>query len=146
MIIYNPVNLKELFEKGREYPWRKPSRCPNCGGNRLWGHGFVGAYFDDFDDCQFLKRCRCPDCGCVLRFRPRGYLKRFHASTETIRKAIHSKINLKVPLENICRCRQQHWVKALKRHVKAWFGDEYALLSGFDMLLARGIVPVTRGI
>ena len=30
------------------------------------------AYFDGFDEGIFLKRYRCPGCGCVIRLRPDG--------------------------------------------------------------------------
>ena len=49
MVIFFPVILKQLFHLGRFFPWPKPERCPRCGSHRLWGHGFVAAYFDGFD-------------------------------------------------------------------------------------------------
>lgn len=46
MILPVMVCIKEIVEKGREFPWPRPESCGACGGNRIWGHGFVGAYFD----------------------------------------------------------------------------------------------------
>ena len=88
MIIYFSVNLKKLVELGRKYPWCKPKRCLNCNGCRIWGHGFVLAWFDGLDQAVEIKRCRCPDCKYIYRFRPKAYFKRFQADIETIRSSI----------------------------------------------------------
>ena len=88
MIFYSAVKLKELFKKERDYPWQKPSSCLRCNSCRLWGHGFAPAIFDGFIRSLLLKIYRCPDCGCVIRLRPKGYFKRFQASIETIRSSI----------------------------------------------------------
>ncbi len=77
MIFFSAVKLKELFKKERDYPWRKPKSCPRCNSFRLWGHGFAQAIFDGFIRPLLLKLYRCPDCGCVIRLRPKGYFKRF---------------------------------------------------------------------
>ena len=66
MIISFPLILKELFVLGRDYPWTKPDLCPRCKGCWLWGHEFVSACFDGYDQPFWLKRYRCPDCGCVI--------------------------------------------------------------------------------
>ena len=88
MVIFSAVKLKELFEKERDYPWQKPERCPCCNDIRLWGHGFTDAIFDGYEQPLLIKLYRCPDCGCVIRLRPKGYFKRFQASIETIRRWI----------------------------------------------------------
>jgi len=43
MILSLCICLKDIVQKGRDFPWPKPEHCPNCQGNRLWGHGFVEA-------------------------------------------------------------------------------------------------------
>ena len=91
MIIFYAVELKELFKKGRNYPWQKPQGCPCCSSCRVWGHGFAEAIFDGYQCPLLLKLYRCPDCGCVIRLRPKGYFKRFQASVETIRSSIACK-------------------------------------------------------
>ena len=88
MIIFYAVKLKDLFKKERNYPWQKPDSCPCCYSCRLWGHGFADAIFDGYKKPLLLKLYRCPDCGCVIRLRPKGYFKRFQASVETIRSSI----------------------------------------------------------
>jgi hypothetical protein len=77
MILFSAVKLKELFKKERKYPWQKPNSCPRCNTCRLWGHGFAAANFDGYQCPLLLKLYRCPDCGCVIRPRPKGYFYRF---------------------------------------------------------------------
>jgi hypothetical protein len=45
LILYCDVNVKQLEELGKKYPWPRLLRSPCCGG-RLWRHGFVPRYFD----------------------------------------------------------------------------------------------------
>ena len=92
MIIFFPCVLKEIFKKGRNYPWPKPEKCPHCANYKVWGHGFVEAFFDGYNEPLVLKRYRCPVCGCVMRLRPSGYFKRFQASIKTIRSSIVSRV------------------------------------------------------
>jgi hypothetical protein len=77
MILFSAVKLKELFKKERKYPWQKPNSCPRCNTCRLRGHGFAAANFDGYQCSLLLKLYRCPDCGCVIRPRPKGYFYRF---------------------------------------------------------------------
>ncbi|CAO0823615.1 hypothetical protein DFAR_3800037 [Desulfarculales bacterium] len=68
------------MELGRRFLWPRPERCLRCGNVRLWGHGFVPAYFDETPTAIWLRLFRCPDCraGCNpaaaagLRWRPFG--------------------------------------------------------------------------
>jgi len=48
MIHFVDVLLKDIFEMGREFPWKKPDKCPCCGNWKVWGHGFVSAFFHGF--------------------------------------------------------------------------------------------------
>ncbi|MDP2731449.1 MAG: hypothetical protein Q8O55_13370 [Dehalococcoidales bacterium] len=148
MIIFSAVNLKELFEKERNYPWQKPQSCPSCSSCRLWGHGFVGALFDGYNQPLFLKLYRCPDCGCVIRLRPAGYFKRFQASIETIRSSIICKSTSDRWLPGISRTRQRHWFKALCKRTKAYLADTWhrGVVAGFDYLVQLGQTPVSRWI
>ena len=146
MVIFFSVILKELFLLGRDYPFPRPAGCPRCNGIRLWGHGFVTAYFDGYDQPFSLKRYRCPACRCVLRLRPEGYFKRFQASIETIRSSITSKSIMNRWLPGISRSRQCHWFRALNKRLNAyltglWVGG---VVAGFDRLLQLGQIPVSR--
>jgi len=121
MIIFSAVKLKELFEKKRDYPWQKPEHCPCCNSIRLWGHGFADTIFDGYEQPLLLKLYRCPDCGCVIRLRPKGYFKRFQASIETIRSSI------------VCKStKNDTWCQGI--------------VAGFDYLLQLGQAPVSRSI
>jgi hypothetical protein len=146
MVLFFAVKLKDLFEKGRDYPWQKPDNCPCCHSQRLWGHGFAEAFFDGYVKPLVLKLYRCPDCGCVIRLRPKGYFKRFQASIETIRSSIASKSMMNRWLPGISRSRQCHWYRALNKRLNAyltrvWVGG---VVAGFDRLLQLGQVPVSR--
>lgn len=148
MVIFFSVVLKDLLEKGRDYPWPKPAACPRCGACRLWGHGYVSCFFDGFYHALPFKRYRCPDCRCVIRCRPIGYFKRFQAPVDTIRKSISSRAESGRWLKGISRCRQAHWLRALNRRIEAFFGHTFdgTRLEGFDRLLSLGRSPVCRAI
>jgi hypothetical protein len=148
MIIYFAVNLNKLVALGRKYPWSKPKRCLNCNGCRIWGHGFVLAWFDGFDQAIEIKRCRCPDCKCIFRFRPEGFFKRFQADTATIRSSIFLKVHTGKWMSGISRTRQCHWFRALLRKIRAYLTDTWAkgILAAFDELIKFGLIPVSRSI
>jgi hypothetical protein len=148
MILFSDVKLKELFKKGRDYPWQKPHSCPRCNSCRLWGHGYVQAIFDGFKRALWLKRYRCPDCDCVIRIRPKGYFKRFQASIETIRSSIGCKEAKNRWLAGVDRTRQCHWFRFLCQRIKVYLTDTWVegILAGFDYLLQLGQIPVSRAI
>ena len=120
MVIFSDVKLKELFKKERDYPWQKPKNCPCCNSQRLWGHGFAEAIFDGYARPLLLKLYHCPDCRSITRLRPKGYFKRFQAPIETIRSSITLKSKNNRWLPGINRSRQGHWIKALKKRIKAY--------------------------
>ena len=148
MIIYFSVVLKDLFNLGRNYPWPKPDRGPHCNGCRLWGHGFVSACFDGYDQPFWLKRYRCPDCRCVMRLRPEGYFKGFQASIAIIRSSIVSKAQTGRWIPGIGRTRQCHWFKALRKKIKVYLTDTWkqGIVAAFDYLGQLGQIPVSRSI
>jgi len=148
MILFFPVALKALFCKGRNYPWPRPDGCPNCKRLTVWGHGFTTAIFDGYAQPLFLKLFRCPDCGCVIRLRPRGFFKRFQAPIETIRSSIANKSKKDRWLPGISRSRQCHWYRSLCKRIKAYLTDTWrqGTLAGFDYLLQIGQTPVSRSI
>lgn len=148
MIIYISIDLKLLLKKGKQFPWVAPCQCPKCGGIRLWGHGYVTAYFDPFSCVFYLKRYRCPDCRSVFRCRPKGFFKRFQASILDIRTSIVMKVEQRRWNQVFSRNRQIHWYQSLLRHIQAylthqWHGD---LVMAFDVLTSRGLIPVSRAI
>jgi len=148
LILFVAAKIKEIFRLGREYPWPRPEICPRCRQRGVWGHGYVLAYFDGFNEGLFLKRYRCPGCGCVIRLRPEGYLSRFQAPIATIRLRLSHRIKHGRWPPGVSRSRQGHWLRALRRKILAYLGQRWKgrLLEGFDHLLARGINPVSRPI
>ncbi len=148
MVIFFPVILKDLFLVGRDYPWSKPDSCARCGSCRLWGHGFVSAYFDGYVGSFWLKRYRCPDCGCVIRLRPKGYFRRFQSSIASIRSSIDSKACRDRWIAGVSRTRQRHWFKSVCRRIEAHLTNAWTqgIVAGFDRLSRMGQVPVSRAI
>jgi len=146
MIIAVVAMLKEILAEGKGYPWPRPSECPECRRKRLWGHGFVSAWFDGCVGTIFLKRYRCPECGCVIRLKPQGYFDRFHCTIEDISTNLSHRIKTSRWPPGTSRSRQGHWLRALKRNAKAYLGDVFdgALLDAFDQLLHMSKTPVTR--
>ena len=148
LILYVAAAIKEIFSLGRRYPWVRPEQCPCCGGRRVWGHGYVLAFFDGFTEGLWLRRYRCPECRCVLRVRPEGYLNRFQATVESIRLSLtHRVLRGRWPPE-LSRSRQRHWMRALRRKVEAYLGKRWSggLMEAFDHLLSLGKNPVSRSI
>ena len=148
MIISFPAILNEIYHLGREYDWPKPERCPSCNSCRVWGHGFVEALFDGFDQPLTLKRYRCPDCKCIMRLRPCGYFKRFQAPIEPIRSSMLSKARSGKWLAGIDRNRQRNWYNALLKRIRAFLANTWrqGVVAGFDCLLGLGQIPVCRSI
>lgn len=148
LILFVAVKIKEILSLGRRYPWPRPDHCPQCEGIRIWGHGYVLAYFDGHTEGLWLRRYRCPECGCVLRLRPEGYLSRFQACIDSIRLSLSHRLNRGRWPPDLSRSRQRHWMRALKRKVEAYLGKLWTegLLVAFDHLLSSGKNPVSRSI
>lgn len=148
MIIFLCVSIKEIVAKGREFPWQRPPVCPRCAGHRIWGHGFVSAFFDGFSEQVLLRRYRCPECRCVIRARPAGYFKRVQASVATVRSSIAFRLENGRWPPDIPRSRQGHWLRSLTRNVYARLGQRWSsrLLEGFDALILKNVTPVCRRI
>ena len=148
LILFVAAQVKEIFDLGRDYPWPRPDLCPRCAANRVWGHGYVEAFFDGFDESLLLRRYRCPLCGCVIRIRPAGYLSRFQASIESIRSTLSHRIRYCRWPPGFSRQRHGHWLRALRRKAEAYLSKSWkgSLLEAFDYLLFRGHNPVSRSI
>jgi hypothetical protein len=145
-----PVALcvKTLAKRGRDFPWRRPKRCPRCQGPRLWGHGFVSRYFEGFCEPLSLRRYRCPDCGVVLCLRPAGYWKRFQSSIETIRRVLFHRLRTGRWPPGSHPPRGRHWLRGLRRQVPAHLGMRWVhkLAQGFEQLVVLGRCAVSRSV
>jgi len=149
MIQFVDVILKEIFDLGKKYPWKRPSECSRCqSSGKIWSHGYVSAIFDSFTDPLYLKRYRCQDCGCVITMRPSSHFSRFQSSLKTIRSSLqHRMTNGRWPVTG-AGPRMRHWARNLKRQVVAVLGCSWSsgLIAGYDKLLEMGRIPVTRSI
>lgn len=146
MILSVSVFLNEIYRQGRNFPWKRPKLCPRCGSVRVWGHGFVTAFFDGFDRYVYLRRYRCPDCNCVIRMKPRGYFNRFRACIDVIRQCICHRLSNGRWTGMMSRSRQRHWLSALKKKAMAFFGFGCKPIEAFDRLIALGHIPVSRAL
>jgi len=148
MIQFVAVILKDIFDQEKNYPWKKPSKCPRCKLDRIWGHGFVPALFDGFDEPLLLKRYRCPECNCVITMRPASHFSRFQAAIVTIRLAIYNRITHGKWPPNYTSSRMRHWLNNLKRQIRAHLPQsrQLELMPSFDFLLNMKKNPVSRSI
>jgi hypothetical protein len=148
MIVEVADDVKEIQAKdnGRGYAWPRPDRCLGCSGVRVWGHGFVWAFFDSLVEGLYVRRYRCPCCGCVMRMKPAGYFRGFSVTAAMIRSSVASRLERGSWLGGMGRSRQGNWLRALMRQVMAHLDVSWLdrLLEGFDCLMDHGIVPVRR--
>jgi hypothetical protein len=149
LILFVEVCVKTLVGLGRQYPWEKPKQCPKCQGVRLWGHGYVEAYFDEAGSrCVFLKRYRCPQCGVVIRLRPSGYWRRIQATMAVVGHCVIDRLEKGRWPPGSNPARGRHWLRGLKRQVYTRLGMSYAqrLVEGFSELVRRGVCAVSRAV
>ena len=145
MLHFVDVILKDVFDKGHNFQWPKPSRCPRCRHYKVWGHGFVDRLFDYFTSPLLVKRFRCNHCGCVICCRPASHFDRVQSSSRSIKARLAHRITHGRWPPGIPTARQRHWLKNLKRKVLARFGivGSRDLLMAYDKLLTLGHVPVS---
>lgn len=145
MILFVDVILKEIFTMGRNFPWKRPGKCPCCGNWKVWGHGFASTLFQGFDAPLLLKRYRCPACGCIIKIRPSSHFSRFQSSKHTIRSALVHRIDTgKWPIGS-AKSRQRNWFHNLKRQAKAHLTEKWknGLIAAYDYILNLGRIPVS---
>ena len=148
MIIYVNIDLKDVFELGRDFIWERPDKCPRCNHYKVWMHGFVEALFDGFDAPLQLKRYRCPCCGCVITLRPDTHFSRIQASKETICSSLSCRIETKQWPLGLSKSRQRHWLNNLKKKTAAYLTNSWdkGLMAAFDYFIKNGQVPVSSTI
>lgn len=147
LILFVEVCVKTLVALGRNYSWKKPQQCPKCQSVRLWGHGYVEAYFDEAgSQSVLLKRYRCPECGVLIRLRPVGYWRRIQATIATVRRCVEGRLEKGRWPPGSNSARGRHWLGGLRRQVRTKLGMGYAerLAEGFSELVRRGVCAVSR--
>ena len=149
LILFMDLCVKTLVELGCKYPWERPERCPKCGGVRVWGHGYVTAYFDQAgSQGVFLKRYRCPEWRVVIRLRPSGYWRRIQAAVATVHQCVLHRLEKGRWPPGSNPARQRHWLRGLRRQVRTHLGMSYAetIAEGFTELVRRGVCAVSRAV
>jgi hypothetical protein len=148
MIALFLLDLNKIAENGRDYAWPRPDNCPRCRHPRVWLHDFVQMIFDGFDQPLCIRRYRCPECGCIIRLRPKGFFARHQSDATTIRAALDHRLEKGRWPYGCIGSRARHWLAALKRNTVALFGLPalHDLMAAFDRLLSMGRVPVARAV
>lgn len=138
LILYCSVDVKLLGELGTKYPWPRPTRSPCCGGIRLWRHGFVPRYFDDWSEQLLMLRYRCAECGSVHTMRPSEYDRRFRAQWLAIFLVLLVKIVTGRWSYEFSKERQRYWMRGFQLHA-----SRYGNVSGIIGRL-KALGEVTR--
>jgi hypothetical protein len=141
------VDLKQILLVGKNYDWPRPKTCPRCGHWRVWGHGYALRYFDDFPMALPMKCYRCPQCGCVATARPTDYFSRIRSRMTIILACLSQRLTQgRWPVLPLPRSRLRHWLANLGRQVQIYLTNTWSegLLAGYDALLERGLIPITR--
>jgi DNA-directed RNA polymerase subunit RPC12/RpoP len=148
MIQFAVVILKEIFDQGRNFSWERPIKCPRCNHYKVWGHGHVSALFDGFTDPLWLKRYRCPSCGCLITMRPASHFSGFQSSRATIRSALQHRLKHGRWPSDLASARMRHWLTNLKRQIIAHIPHSWkpGLMVCYDNILKLGKIPVSRSI
>lgn len=146
LILHFRADVKRLDEEGKRYSWPRPARCPRCGSPRVWGHGYVGRYFEGRLRPLWMKRYRCADCGGVHTLRPTGYFRGFFYSVRTILRSLVEKLVHGRWLRWIARQVQQYWFRGFRlqsSRTRTRASPDLGTLRG---LLASGGVPVSHSL
>jgi len=108
------IDLIRLSQEGKRYKWKRPDECTQCKG-KLWGHGYVSAYFDCCSGLVYLKRWICSLCRLVIKMKPIGYWKYFRSSIGEILKTLQYRLTQYLWPPGVSRQRGGHW---LNRYVR----------------------------
>lgn len=148
MLHFVSVHLKEVFEQGIGFQWPRPACCPLCNHYKVWGHGYVERFFDSFAGVFFVKRFRCPTCGCVITCRPSTHFRRIQAAKTFVRHSLSKRLSKGRWDARVCSSRQRHWLSNLKRKASALLNDLWrqGLMAAYDRLLELGHIPVSCSI
>lgn len=109
MIIYITINLETLQQLEKKYKWEKPKCCPFCK-HKLWGHGYVSAYFTEVRTVLYLKRYRCNFCKKIITIKPKGYCRYIRSKIEDIYTAIRMRLTSYKWPHDQKRQRCGHWL------------------------------------
>ena len=131
MLEHTYVDLSQLSKDGKDFKWDIPIFC-TCCGHKLWGHGYVGRYFDGFTEKLWLKKLRCPNCRKIITLMPSGYLKYYQSSFFKIYLTIYHRLKAHRWPSWMNRQRGCHWLNKLKNYCMAHYGPNS---EGLDLKL-----------
>ncbi len=142
------ISNKDIFRLGRAYIFPRPPNCIRCKSKKLWGHGYVYAYFEGYNSAISLRRYSCDDCGCVYTIRPFGYFPRHHVEIRIIFDRICHRTTKGVwdKSNGFSRQRQGHWLRDLIKNIRIYLGFDFKadVVDGFYDLMHKYKVPVIR--
>ena len=144
LVLHFPVDVKDLYELGKRYPWPKPSRCSRCGSVRLWGHGFATRYFEGFPDWLWVQRFRCPECNAIHTCRPLGFLKGIRYSAEVVFSCLLRKITESRWVKGVERQNQQYWYRCLRLWRSRRCNVRKPSIDSIASFFSGKILPVTE--
>ena len=111
MIVAITATIQEIAELGEFFKW--PScHCEKCS-RKMWGHGFVGRYFEGVVQVVRIKRLICPNCRVVVTFRPQQFYARFRSSIVEIYDCLVSRFTTGFWPDGFKRQRGWYWIKKL---------------------------------
>lgn len=102
-------------------------------------------FFEGYAQGLWIKRYRCPDCGCVHTMRPSDFWKSFQYSASTILSCLKNKINKNKWVNYVSRQNQQYWFKGLRLQVsKIKNIDKHITLDILNKLITNNIIPASH--
>ena len=144
-VLHLAWECKILSEQQKSYPWPKLRRCAVCNGRRVWGHGYVGRYFDGWEERLWMKRYRCPDCAAVHTARLDSHWRGFWAPRRVILISLVRKLKKDRWLGQLSRQRQQYWWRGFRQQLLCE-GTQGPSLSGLADLASRSIIVSTHSV
>lgn len=144
MVLHVTVDVKKIYELGKTYPWPRPKHCLLCKSTRIWSHGYVQRYFEDFKKPLWIKRYRCPDCHTVYTLRPDMFYMRFRYPIRLIIYALIIRIVFNTFIALIPRQNQQYWYKGLIFQASRINNIPSPDISVLNDILSRSITPVSH--
>lgn len=134
--------MPALISQGKHYPWPRPQRCPRCGGLRLWGHGYVGRYFNPFSEPVWIKRWRCAECGSVHTLRPDTHWRRFWTALRQIVACLETKLEGGRWRKGVSRQSQQYWLRGYQK--QSLLGGNPA--ADLATMISNGVMAATHSL
>ena len=146
VVLQVAVNVKELFARGKGYPWPRLGRCLSCNSPRVWGHGYVQRYFEGYTQPLWVKRLRCPDCHIVYTLRPDLFYRGFRYSLWTILSSLMTRIVYHRFMPCLPRQNQQYWYKGLLLQAQRLRTVPCPDMHTVKEIISRDLIPVSHAL